>query len=100
MKPPSYYIKKYEDFIVEHGEFSYIPNAEIIAGECLFNADTVIDALANFEDITSDFGRELTKEELEAKSIIEGFEQVTHAYNELDLIDIAINNMEVFKDVR
>lgn len=93
MKPPSYYIKKYEEFIVEHGEFSYVPIVDVLVGKSLFNAETVVDALYDFEKLFCDI--EFTEELAKARNIIEEYEKVVHAYNNIELIDIYVHNMEV-----
>lgn len=90
MKPPSYYIKKYEEFVVEHGEFSYVPIVDVLVGKCFFNTDTLSDAWYNFFDF---YGfMEITKETEEARETIGAYGKLGREFNNLDLIESHIQD--------
>ena len=91
MKPPSYYIKKYVEFVVEHGEFSYVPIVDVLVGKCFFNTETLSDAWFNFFFDFYGF-MEITEETEEARETIRGYGKLGREFNNLDLIERYIQN--------
>lgn len=99
MRPPSYYIKKYEEFDKEHGFFVKLTDytAEVLVGEALYYSDCIANADYFLRENNSDAVHDLEAYKQACKIINEYKIFLLEKASEISLLEFVIQNMNVFK---